>query len=178
MRIFVNVLSYQTIWFLSVLGGNKGALFGLAIVLLHLLLTDNRKDDLKMVGFMLFVGMLVDGTLHQIGFFSFTSGGFPLPFWLIVIWLGLAITPHHSLAWLKKHPWYSMLFGALGGPLAYWAGVRLGAASFNWPPTPSLIILAVIWGLLWPVVMHFSVTGKSPLGGNAKELTRCDVKEK
>jgi hypothetical protein len=50
-----------------------------------------------------------------------------------------------------------MFFGALGGPLAYWAGVRLGAASFTWSLLSSLGILAIVWALLWPEVMHFSV---------------------
>lgn len=157
MRLLVNILFYQAIWVLCVLAGNKGAIAGLVIVLIHLVITDRRRDDLKMMGFMLFTGLLVDGTLHQVGFFSFTVSGFPIPFWLMVIWLGLAITPHHSLAWLKKRPLLSLLFGALGGPLAYWAGARLGAASFNWQLLYSLPLLALIWGLLWPAVMLFSV---------------------
>jgi hypothetical protein len=46
--------------------------------------------------------------------------------------------------------------GALGGPLAYWAGVRLDAATFNWPLLPSLLLLAIVWGALMPGVMHLS----------------------
>jgi hypothetical protein len=57
---------------------------------------------------------------------------------------------------MKKRPFLSGFFGALGGPLAYWAGVRLGAASFNWPLLQSIITLAVVWALLWPLVMLFS----------------------
>jgi hypothetical protein len=157
MKIFVNVLLYQLIWLLCVLGGNRGALVALLLLLIHLVQTDKRAADLKMMGFLLFVGLLVDGTLQQLGFFTFTVTGFPIPFWLMVIWLGLAITPHHSLAWLKNRALLSMFFGALGGPLAYWAGARLGAASFTWPLLSSLGILAIVWALLWPEVMHFSV---------------------
>ena len=157
MKIFVNVLLYQLIWLLCVLGGNRGALVALLLLLIHLVQTDKRAADLKMMGFLLFVGLLVDGTLQQLGFFTFTVTGFPIPFWLMVIWLGLAITPHHSLAWLKNRALLSMFFGALGGPLAYWAGARLEAASFNWPLLSSLGILAIVWALLWPAVMHFSV---------------------
>lgn len=158
MRLLVNILFYQAIWVLCVIVGNKGAIAGLIIVLVHLVITDRRIDDLKMMGFMLFTGLLVDGTLQQVGFFTFTVSGFPIPFWLMVIWLGLAITPHHSLAWLKNRPLLSLLFGAMGGPLAYWAGARLGAASFNWQLLYSLPLLALIWGILWPAVMLFSVS--------------------
>lgn len=117
-----------------------------------------------MIGILFVAGLLIDGTLQQIGFFSFTETGFPIPFWLLVIWLGLAITPHHSLAWLKNRPLLSMVFGALGGSIAYWGGVRLGAAHFNWALIPSLCTLAVTWGLLWPLVMYLSVISTKELG--------------
>ena len=157
MRILGNVLLYQAIWLLAVLGGDVYAYGGLVLLLVHLILSPVRGDDLRMMGFLLFTGLMVDGTLHQVGFFSFTETGFPIPAWLMIIWLGLATTPNHSLAWLKNRPGLSLLFGALGGPAAYWAGVRLGAAVFNWALFPSLLTLAVIWAILWPVVMYFSV---------------------
>ena len=141
---------------LCVLGGNAYAYGGLVLLLVHLYFSPVRGDDLRMMGLLLFIGLLVDGTLHQLGFFSFTETGFPIPHWLMIIWLGLAITPHHSLAWLKHRPLLSILFGALGGPAAYWAGVRLGAATFNWQLFPSLLTLAGIWAILWPIVMHLS----------------------
>lgn len=161
MKILFNIVTYQLIWFLCILGGNKGALISLPLLIIHLFITDKRLADLRMMGFLLFLGVLVDGTLHQVGFFSFTTAGFPIPFWLMAIWLGLAITPHHSLAWLQDRPLLSAVFGALGGPAAYWAGVRLGAASFNWPLLYSLPFLGVLWALLWTMVMRFSLTSQA-----------------
>ena len=160
MKILGNVLIYQAIWFLSVLGGTSGALGGILLLFIHLIFSPVRGADLRMMGLLLFVGLLVDGTLHQMGFISFTVTGFPIPFWLMVIWLGLAITPHHSLAWLQHRLLLSMLFGAMGGPVAYWAGVRLGAATFNYALLPSLFTLSLIWAFLWPAVMYFSVVLK------------------
>jgi len=160
MKILGNVLIYQLIWFLSVLGGNTGAPAGILLLLIHLLFSQKRRVDLMMMGFLLFTGLLVDGILHQVGFITFTETGLPIPFWLMVIWLGLAITPHHSLAWLQNRPILSMFFGALGGPAAYWAGMRLGSATFTWPLVQSLCTLSIIWAFLWPVVMYFSVVSK------------------
>lgn len=157
MKTFVNIILYQLIWFICVLGGNIGAIVALLLLLIHIVSTKERGPDLKIMGFMLFLGLLVDGTLQQVGFFTFTNTGFPIPLWLMVIWLGLAITPHHSLAWLKNRPLLSAVFGAFGGPAAYWAGARLGAASFSWPLWQSLATLAFIWAFVWPLVMYFSV---------------------
>lgn len=162
MRKLFNIVLYQSIWFLCILANQIGPLISLLLIVAHLLTTDKRAADLRMMGFLVFIGLLIDGTLHQVGFFSFTNSGFPIPFWLMVIWLGLAITPHHCLAWMQNRPLLSVLFGGLGGPAAYWAGVRLGAASFNWPLGYSLALLALVWALIWPAIMHYSVISRTP----------------
>ncbi len=131
-------------------------------MVVHLFFSPARSDDLQMMGYLLLTGLLIDGTLNQVGFFSFKDAGFPIPHWLMIIWLGLAITPHHSLAWLKNKPFLSLFFGAMGGPVAYWAGARLGAVTFNWELLPSLLTISVIWAVLWPAVMHLSVLSSRP----------------
>lgn len=137
-------------------GRQYGSMFRRGL-LLHLAFSSVRIADVRMMVLLLFIGLVVDGTLHQIGFISFKETGFPIPFWLVVIWLALAITPHHCLSWLKNRLFLSPIFGALGGPIAYWAGVRFGASTFNWSLPLSIGTLAVIWAALWPAVMYFSV---------------------
>ncbi|WP_232363738.1 DUF2878 domain-containing protein [Desulfogranum japonicum] len=157
MKNLLNVLLYQCIWFLSVLGGTTGAGCSLVLVMLHLVFTDKKCTDLCLMGFMLVTGLLVDGILTWVDFFTFYAPAYPIPFWLMVLWIGLAITPGHSLAWMQNKPLLSLFFGAVGGPAAYWAGVRLDAAAFNWPLSYSLVTLAIIWGCLWPLVMRMTV---------------------
>ena len=156
MKIIVNVLAYQAVWFAAIQWGNPGAAAGCLIIVILLATSECRGDDLKMIGFLMFLGLLVDGTMQQIGFFTFTNPGVPIPFWLLVIWLGLAMTINHSLSWLKDKLLLASLFGGIGGPAAYWAGVQLGAASFNWTLPSSLLLLAVVWALLFPAIMLYS----------------------
>lgn len=156
MKLIINALAYQAVWLSAILCGNPGAVAGCFIVLILLVTSECKGDDLKMIGFLLFLGLLVDGTLQQVGFFSFRGSGFPIPFWLLVIWLGFAMTIHHSLSWFKDKLLLAALFGGLGGPVAYWAGTRLGAASFNWSLPSSLLVLAVVWSLIFPAIMLFS----------------------
>ena len=156
MKLIANALAYQAVWFTAILWGNLGAVAGCLIIIILLATSECRVDDLKMIGFLMFLGLLIDGTLQQVGFFTFRSSGFPIPFWLLIIWLGLAMTIHHSLSWLKNKLLLAALFGGLGGPAAYWAGTRLGAASFNWSLPSSLLLLAVVWSLMFPAIMLFS----------------------
>jgi hypothetical protein len=123
---------------------------------LHLLISTKKTADLKMMGLLLLVGLVVDGSLHALQFFSFRDAGRPIPGWLVLIWLALATLPHHSLAWMQGRPLLSAAFGAIGGPLAYWGGVRLGIATFHWPLPMSLLLLAMLWAIIWPAVMFFA----------------------
>lgn len=154
MNLILNIAIYQAVWFLCIRFGDIGALFSLPLLALHLQLSDKRKADVKMMGLLLLAGLVIDGSLNTAGFFKFNAPAYPIPFWLVIIWIGLATLVHHSLAWLKPRPLLCAVFGALGGPLAYLAGVRMGAAAFNWGLSPSLIILAAIWASFWPGVMY------------------------
>lgn len=156
MKLIANGLAYQAIWFSAILWGNSGAAVGCVIITILLATSQRKSDDIKMVAFLMFLGLLVDGTLQQVGFFTFTSPGLPIPFWLLIIWLGLAMTINHSLAWFKDKLLLAAVFGAIGGTAAYWAGTRMGAASFNWSLPTSLLMLAMVWSLVFPTIMLFS----------------------
>lgn len=156
MNILVNVILYQVVWFLCVFKENDGALIALVLLCIHLYFTTCRYKDMRMMALLLAIGVLIDGTLHFAGFMTYNVRAIPIPFWLAVVWLALATLPHHSLRWLKERPFLSSLLGALGGPLAYWAGVKAGAASFTLPLISSLLLLAVIWGVLWPFTMYIA----------------------
>jgi len=156
MHPLINVGINQVIWFLCVLGGNGGVIFALPLLVVNILLSRHRQADLRLMAILLAIGTGIDGILQASGFFSFRHPGVPIPLWLAVIWLALAALPHHSLQWMKGRPWLCALFGALGGPLAYWAGVRLDAATFHLPLIPSLALLSVIWASLWVAVMHLA----------------------
>ncbi len=89
-----------------------------------------------MMGFLLAVGIVVDGTLYYIGYISYNIAALPIPFWLAVIWLALATLPHHSLKWLKNRYLLSRLLWSywraaclLGGGQGRGCQLRLAAAS-------------------------------------------------
>lgn len=153
MHWLVNITLYNLIWWLAVLGGNRYAVLGAILILLHLFISDKCRGDLIMLGCLLGMGMITDGLLVQFGLFRFSQQQWPIPAWLLVIWLALATLPLHSLLWLHSKLLLAGLLGALGGPAAYWAGVRLGAATFGWSLPAALVTLAGVWGLLFPAIM-------------------------
>ncbi len=153
LLILLNLIVYQGSWFLCVLGGNSLAWIAPLLVIAFLLISPYRKADLIMIGGLVVTGIIVDGLLKMAGLFSFAEDGTPIPFWLAMIWVALGILPNHSLRWLHKRLPLAALCGAVSGPMAYISGAKLGAATLNWSFATAIIVLAVIWALLTPLIL-------------------------
>ena len=90
MNWLVNLIIYQAAWFACVLGGDALAWVAPVLLAVHLYLSPCRRADLLLAGALLLVGLVLDGTLKAIGFFSFNSRFAPIPLWLMGVWLTFA----------------------------------------------------------------------------------------
>jgi hypothetical protein len=79
---------------------------------------------------------------------------------MIGLWLNFAATLNQSLGWLHGRPLLAALFGAAGGPLAYYGGARLGATEAL-PGAGGLLLLAVGWGVMTPLLLKLAKTLRS-----------------
>jgi non-ribosomal peptide synthetase component F len=71
---------------------------------------------------------------------------------MVALWAMFATTLNVSLRALRARPWLAAALGAAGGPLAYYAGARLGAlqlADFH----AGLAAIAVGWAWLTPLLL-------------------------
>ena len=66
------------------------------------------------------------------------------PYWMLTLWIAFATTLNHSLRWLMHRPVAAALAGAIGGPLAYLAGAKLGALALG-TPAITLPFIALLW---------------------------------
>jgi hypothetical protein len=145
-----NFIAYQVAWFAVILGTAwgrawMGATVALLITAAHLWLRRER-FELKLVGLSALIGLLVDSTLAMTGLVRFATA-WPAdfaPYWMLSLWIAFATTLNHSLRWLMCRPVAAALAGAVGGPLAYLAGAKLGALSIVAPAT-TLPLIAMLW---------------------------------
>lgn len=157
----INIMLYQVGWFSCVLGAAYGfplggALGAAALVGLHLVLTDDRKVEIKLVLSACLLGVLVDSLQQATGLFTFRKDPlWPLwlPLWVFVIWGQFATLFRFALHWLCGRYLLGALLGAVGGPLAYWGGIRLGAASFGDRPLLTVVVLTVVWAGVTPLLL-------------------------
>ena len=156
-----NFLLFQLGWFSCVIGGASSQYYWIGIVAvpvivaIHLARAQNVHDELLLVLVTMMIGTAWDSGLTLAGLFSFNSGvvftGL-VPFWLIAMWALFATTLNVSMKWMKNRYLLASVFGAVGGPAAYYAGNRLGAVEFSDTLT-ALVAVAIGWSIIMPVLM-------------------------
>jgi hypothetical protein len=156
----LNATLFQAAWFAAVLGTAHGTpwlgpLAMLPILALHLTLTEDRTGELKLLAAAGILGFFYDTTLVSFGIFTPLQHLLPRPFsppWMVCLWINFAATLNVSMAWLRGRYLVSAVFGAIGGPLAYYSGAKLGATEAL-PSTNGMLLLAIGWGLMTPLLI-------------------------
>jgi hypothetical protein len=159
----INFVLFQIGWFACVLGGAHnypaiGSFVALFIIACHLFFANEWYLELLLVISAMILGFAWDSYLVYQKWISYSHGQFSpdtAPYWIVVMWGLFTTTLNVSLNWLKTRLVYSVMFGAIGGPLAYYAGARLGALEFT-APTNALIALSVGWAIFTPVLLHLT----------------------
>lgn len=163
MSLVVNFIVFQIGWLACVIGGAQlqpwfGTLFVLAAVAVHLGLAAKPVREVQLLLLVAVIGAVWDSLLVALGLAVYPSGTLiagTAPYWIVAMWLLFATTLNLSLRWLKDRPLLAVMFGAVGGPLAYYAGSRLGGVYFPEPVT-ALITLSIGWAVILPILMQLS----------------------
>jgi len=159
MNIVINMLLFQAGWFACVLGAATGrpwigAIAATAIVAWHLARAMRPMREFALVGAAVAAGAVFETLLVQSGWVRFDQGVLlagTAPYWMVALWANFATTLNVSLRALRPYPWLAALFGAIGGPTAYWAGAGLGAMEFV-AVGLALAAIGAGWALLAPAL--------------------------
>jgi hypothetical protein len=159
-RKAINVVLFQAAWFAAVLGTARGMLWlgPLAMIptlAVHLALQEDRQGEVRLLLAAGLLGFLFDTAFVAGGVFTPLQHLLPRPFsppWMVCLWLNFAATLNVSMAWLRGRYLLAALFGAIGGPLAYYSGARLGATEAL-PTTTGMLLLAIGWGAMTPLLV-------------------------
>ena len=111
------------------------------------------------VGPALLIGLIWDSFLVSQGLTKYQHGQLLpglAPHWIIALWALFATTLNLSLRWLRSSLWVAALFGAIGGPMAYLAGSKLGSVTFSSTST-AMLALAAGWAIFTPLLVSLAV---------------------
>ncbi len=151
--MLLNIILFQLGWFACVLGAangyaREGAIVAALIVALHIARAPRPKREAMLALAAALLGLVFESALVWAGWVRVEEG----IYWLVALWALFATTLNESLRMLQTRPWIAALFGAVGGPLAYYAGARMGALDFV-QPAAMLAALAVGWAAATPLLL-------------------------
>jgi hypothetical protein len=161
MRLLLNALGFQTAWWACITGVGHGLeilslIYGVTLAILHTVYSEKPSQEIKLAAIALALGLVVDTLLQVASVIDFYgwSLAFFSPFWLWLLWALFAMTLNSSLYFLQDKPlWLSALAGLMLGPLTYYAGAQLGAASFD-PSFIHIATLALVWMMTFPFLVY------------------------
>ena len=164
-RKAINVVLFQVAWFAAVLGTARGMFWLGPLVMIptlavHLALQEDRIREIKLLLAAGMLGILFDTAFVAGGVFTPLHHLLPRPIsppWMICLWLNFAATLNVSMAWLRGRYLLAALFGAVGGPLAYYSGAKLGATE-TLPTSTGMLLLAIGWGIMTPLLVRVAKT--------------------
>jgi hypothetical protein len=124
----------------------------------HVTRAPNAIAELSVLAIAAGIGAIFDSALAATGWVSYPSGQWhPLlaPYWIVALWVAFATTLNVSLRWLKQRYGLALALGALGGPIAYLGGSKLGGIVLN-NPTMALTFLALGWAIITPALVFIA----------------------
>ena len=162
-NIIINFILFQIGWFACVVGAAKqmpwlGAIVVLAIVIWHLSQAKQAKLEVYLLILTLIIGTIYDQTMLQNHLLTYQAHGWNnslTPAWILALWAEFATILNVSLRWMRGRWLIAILFGAIGGPLAYIGAAKLGAVSLDVIPL-SYVALSMGWAIITPLLLKLS----------------------
>lgn len=157
----INAVLFQGVWLGCVVGGGVYGLLWPGVLALVILVASIsgmpcRRQDVLMAMLALPAGLLLDSLWIQLGVLDF-HGATYAPSWILLMWIGVALTINHSLVMLRDRPLLGAIVVALFGPVAYIGGHKLGAVIV--PEFSSLWMVGLSWGLLFGLLFVIAQRG-------------------
>ena len=154
MHVAINAVLFQCLWFATILLGWEYAVLPALLMMAHL--SKVKAAYLSNLFLPLFVvlgigwdSLLISLNLIQISGSPLSLGVMPL--WLMMCWLGVALSLGLSLGWWNQYPRLFILSCAFMAPISYYAGMRFGVLSFE---LYVLGILALGWAGFATLVVY------------------------
>jgi hypothetical protein len=162
-QLIINFILFQIGWFACVIGAAKqlpwlGVIVVAVIVTWHLTQAKQAKPEVILLLIALLIGGTYDQFMLSSGLVSYQAHGWSsslVPVWILALWAVFVTILNVSLKWMREKWLVAILFGAIGGPLAYVGAEKLGAVSLNHLPA-TYIALAAGWAILTPLLLALS----------------------
>jgi hypothetical protein len=163
-NLLINLVFFQAVWFLTILAAASGIWWpgfaGLAIfVAVHYFVSPTARADFLLAICAVFIGLVGETVFVQTGLRLDPAAGptvAGIPVWILALWMSFALTMNGCLNWLHGRYILAALLGFLGGPLSYFGGIKLGAATAGDSPETALLVVAFFYAMITPLLLYLA----------------------
>jgi hypothetical protein len=161
--LIVNFVLFQAAWFACVITAARGSswlgvLAVLSVAAIHVVRSPRPQAALRLLLIVTGLGVVWDSTVLFTGWIRYVDGWslvWLAPAWIIAMWTLFGTLLNVSLRWMRGRWLLAVVFGLVGGPLAYYAGVKLGAVTLI-QPFNALLLQGIGWAILTPLLIHLA----------------------
>lgn len=163
MKTIQNLLLFKLGWIACILFAAAGQpllsmLAVAAVAALHLARVAVPAKEALFLLSALAIGLAWESVVVNTGLLQYVgvpSDAWLAPAWIVAMWLLFATTINHGLSWLKRHWVLPAIFGLVGGPMAFYAGSKMGAVQFT-DTFYAMALLGAGWAILLPLTCLLS----------------------
>lgn len=160
--IIINFMLFQLAWFACVVGASEampwlGVIVTIFVLVWHFYQAKKAKPEALLMFFALIIGAMFDQAMLSFHLIDYMQHGWStllVPVWILALWLGFVTTLNVSLRWMHGKHLIAVIFGAVGGPLAYLGAEKLGAVALH--GTNSYIVISIGWAIITPLLLIIS----------------------
>ncbi len=166
----VNQGLFQLAWPACVIGAAHeifwtGLLVVGALVIWQLNRCNRHPLDLRMISVCLVLGFTLDTLWIQLGLLEFAMA-WPstqfAPFWILLLWIAVALVINHSMAAFKHRLMLLAVAGGIGSPVSYFAGSRFGAVEWVAPAWQVILATGLSWAIVLPLLFWLARDRREP----------------
>lgn len=166
----IDFIAFQLNWFAALIGASYhfeylGFFTVMISMLFHLKYTEHKQGEIKVYLSAIGIGLTVDTILmarNVLDFGEHAVWGAISPPFMIALWLNFATTLNWSMQWMREKYKLGSIFGAIGGPLAYYGGVKLGAATWGMAEFYAFLHIGIAWAFAMPLLLYFQALWTKP----------------
>jgi hypothetical protein len=163
-HVLVNLAVFKVAWTAVVISAAAGApvIGGIAVAVavgIHLWSNENPDNEIRLLFVAAAIGFAWESVLVLAGLLEYSSGIWVsglAPYWIVAMWVLFATTLNVGMRWLRRSTAIAAVAGAIGGPLAFFAGASIGAVELV-SPAIALIAIGIGWAVMLPLLVKLAV---------------------
>ena len=163
-HVFVNLAVFKVAWTAVVVSAAAGVpvIGAIAVAIavgIRLWSCDNPEAEIRLLLVAATMGLAWESALVLAGLLEYSSGTWMpglAPYWIVAMWILFATTLNSGMRWLRRSTAIAAIAGAIGGPLAFFAGASIGAVELA-SPAIALISIGIGWAVMLPVLVKLAI---------------------